>query len=401
MWEAPIVDQDGVRREQLVVENGRVVQRGDLGLVADRVWGDGYLLFPGFGDVHVHLREGQEYKEDYVTGAQAALNGGVTFCCDMPNNPLPPVDAETLARKRSKVPNSDVHIELYAALGPGTSPFGAKRYKAFLAHSTGPLFFKNLAEAEDVIARYSDCQITFHCECPELLDSASTQPTHELQRPEEAEVTAVRHVLRWVRDYGIKANIAHVSSLGALRLLEDQSEATFEVTPHHLFFDHENREQFRRGPLLKMNPPLRAAETRKALVRSFRQGKVPFLATDHAPHTLDEKLGEAPPSGIPLLDTYGVFVTWLIQQAGVSPEVIYRACCERPARFLDLADRGHLRPGARADAVVLNLNDGDTVLGDDLSTKCGWSPFEGVTFPGSVESVMVGGTTVREKRAGV
>src|SRR5690606_8335203 len=90
VWEAPVVDEKGVRREQLVVENGHVVQRGDLGLQPDEVWGDDCLLFPGFGDIHVHLREGQEYKEDYQTGTEAALNGGVTFCCDMPNNPVPP-----------------------------------------------------------------------------------------------------------------------------------------------------------------------------------------------------------------------------------------------------------------------------------------------------------------------
>jgi dihydroorotase len=401
VWEAPVVDRQGVRREQLVVQNGRIVQRGDLGLSADRTWSDQHLLFPGFGDIHVHLREGQEYKEDYLTGTQAALNGGVTFCCDMPNNPVPPVDRHTLTRKKSKVPDGDVHIELYAALGPGTSPFGAKRYKGFLAHSTGPLFFKNLKEAEDVVARYSGCQITFHCECPELLEAASAESTHEERRPEEAEVEAVRHVLRWVKDHGIKANVAHLSSVGALRLLQDQSEVTFEVTPHHMFFDTENRARFQRGGLLKMNPPLRGPETRKALLNAFRQGKVPFLATDHAPHTLEEKLGENPPSGIPLLDTYGLFVTWLLKEADVSPEVIYAACCERPADFLNLPDRGRLSPGARADAVVLDLGSPCLVRSEDLATKCAWSPFEGVTFPGSVESVLVGGLSVSHRSAAV
>jgi dihydroorotase len=401
VWEAPVVDQCGVRREQLVIEDGRVAQRGDLGLSADKVWSDQHLLFPGFGDIHVHLREGQEYKEDYQTGSQAALNGGVTFCCDMPNNPVSPVDAETLARKQAKVPDGDVHIELYAALGPGTVSFGAKRYKAFLAHSTGPLFFRNLQEAKKVIAGYSGCQITFHCECPELLEAASGQPTHEERRPEEAEVEAVRHVLRWVKDHGIIANVAHVSSLGALRLLEAQSEVTFEVTPHHMFFDTENRSRFQRGDLLKMNPPLRGPETRKALLKAFLQGKVPFLATDHAPHTLEEKLGENPPSGIPLLDTYGLFVTWLLKEAGAKPEVIYSACCDRPAQFLSLEDRGHLRPGARADAVVLDLGTPHEMRAEDIATKCAWSPFEGFTFPGSVDSVFVAGRAVRRRSANV
>lgn len=399
IWEAPIVDEEGVRREQLMIENGRVVQRGDLGLTPDESWSDDHLLFPGFGDVHVHLREGQEYKEDYQTGSNAALNGGVTFCCDMPNNPVPPVDAETLAAKQKKVPSGDVHIELYAALGPGTKPFGAKRYKGFLAHSTGPLFFSTLDEAEKVIRDYSGCHITFHCECPQLLEAASGAATHEEQRPEEAEVEAVRYVLRWVEEYGIRANVAHVSSIGALSLLQDQKDVTFEVTPHHLFFDTENRSEFERGELLKMNPPLRAPATREALLEAFRNNKIPFLATDHAPHTLEEELGANPPSGVPLLDTYGLFVTWLLKKARVAPEVIYQSCCQRPARFLQLNDRGHLRPGARADAVVLDLGTSHKLRASELATKCGWSPFEGVVFPGRVDSVLVGGRFVRRARA--
>ena len=206
-------------------------------------------------------------------------------------------------------------------------------------------------------------------------------------------------MLRWVEQYGIRANVAHVSSIGALSLLQGQKDVTFEVTPHHLFFDTENRSEFERGELLKMNPPLRAPATREALLEAFRNNKIPFLATDHAPHTLEEKLGDNPPSGVPLLDTYGLFVTWLLKKAGVAPEVIYQACCQRPAQFLKLSDRGHLRPGARADAVVLDLGTSHKLRASELATKCGWSPFEGVVFPGRVDSVLLGGRFVRRARA--
>lgn len=401
IWEAPVVDEYEVRRQQLLVENGRVVQRGDLGLKPDFSWNDEHLLFPGFGDLHVHLREGQEYKEDYHTGIEAALNGGVTFCCDMPNNPTPPVDRQSLAAKQARVPAGDVHLELYAALGPGTRPFGARRYKAFLAHSTGPLFFQTLDEAEAIIREYSGCQLTFHCECPETLEASAGAPTHEERRPEKAEVAAVRRVLDWVDRYQIRANVAHVSSLGALELLQDRPDVTFEVTPHHLFFDTENRWEFERGALLQMNPPLRSPGTREALLQAFRDNKVDFLATDHAPHTLQEKQGLAPPSGVPLLDTYGLFLTWLIKKARVAPELLAQACCLRPAQFLGLPDRGRLTPGARADAVVLDLSTHHKVSRQDLATKCGWSPFEGVVFPGRVDSVFVAGRAVRRARATV
>ena len=109
--EGPVVTDAGVKREQLRIEDGVIKDRGDLGLKADRVWNDDHLIFPGFGDIHVHLREGEEFKEDFVTGSEAALNGGVTFCCDMPNNPISPVDQETMDRKLAKLPDLETHGE--------------------------------------------------------------------------------------------------------------------------------------------------------------------------------------------------------------------------------------------------------------------------------------------------
>jgi len=393
--EGPVVGSEGVKVEQLVLENGRVTQRGDLGLKADHQWSQDCLLFPGFGDIHVHLREGQEYKEDFHTGSEAALNGGVTFCCDMPNNPTPPLDQDTFSAKVAKLPDHPVHIELYAALGPGTRPFGCRRYKGFLAHSTGPLYFESLLEAREVVKEYGGCRITFHCEDPVILEGAKGAPNHEESRPAQAEAEAVRHVLRWVEEFGIIANVAHLSTEAALREVYERTDVTFELTPHHLFFDVENRNRFERGKLLKMNPPLRRPSDRKALLKSLKEGRANFLATDHAPHTLEEKLSGSPPSGVPLLDTYGAFVTWLLKTEGVSPQIVHQVCCSGPAQFLELPDRGHLSPGARADVTVLNLARPHTVKREQLATKCGWSPFEGVTFPGSVEAVFVGGEKVR------
>lgn len=393
--EGNFVGPDGVKREQLKVESGRVVERGNLSATPHRVFDENHLLFPGFGDIHVHLREGEEHKEDFLTGSEAALNGGVTFVCDMPNNPTPPVDQGTLKAKLAKLPDHPVHIEMYAAMGPGTKPFGAPRYKCFLAHSVGPLFFRDLDAAAPMVEEYSGCQITFHCEDPVLLESAKGAETHEERRPPEAEAEAVRRVLKWVEEYGIKANVAHLSTAGALEAVLESGGATFEVTPHHLYFDTENRHDFEQGKLLKMNPPLRPPSHRKALLKAVKEGKATFLATDHAPHPLADKLSDTPPSGVPLLDTYGGFVTWLLKEQGVSPEIIYSMCCANPARFLSLSDRGHLNPGARADITVLNVGQPWTVKRTDVASKCGWSPFEGVTFPGRVAAVMVGGEFVR------
>lgn len=393
--EGPIVSERGVQREQLLVENGKVKARGQLGLQPTHSWSDKHLIFPGFGDIHVHLREGEEHKEDFVTGSEAALNGGVTFCCDMPNNPIPPIDQATMDRKRGKLPEHPVHIEMYAAMGPGTVPFGYQRYKCFLAHSVGPLFFEDLDAADPLVKTYSGCKITFHCEDPVMIEAAKSAPTHEERRPPEAEAAAVGRVVEWVDKYGITANIAHLSTSGALAHATKSGAVTFEVTPHHLFFDTENRAEVERGALLKMNPPLRPPSHRIDLLKAVKEGKATFLATDHAPHPLDQKLSDSPPSGVPLLDTYSGFVTWLLGEQKVAPEIIFRMCCANPADFLGLEDRGRLKPGCRADITVLDMATPATVKADGLGTKCAWSPFEGVTFPGSVARVIVAGEVVR------
>ena len=393
--EGPIVTDAGVKREQLRIEDGVIKDRGDLGLQADKVWNNDHLIFPGFGDIHVHLREGEEFKEDFVTGSEAALNGGVTFCCDMPNNPISPVDQETMDRKLAKLPDHPVHIEMYAAMGPGTRPFGYIRYKCFLAHSVGPLFFEDLDAAEKLVADYAGCKITFHCEDPVMIEAAKGAATHELRRPPEAEAAAVARVVEWVEKYGIVANIAHLSTSGALKHALDSGKVTFEVTPHHLYFDTENRTQFLRGALLKMNPPLRPPSHRQDLLNAVKAGKPTFLATDHAPHPLEQKLSDNPPSGVPLLDTYGGFVTWLLVDQEVAPEIIHKMCCSNPADFLELPDRGRLNPGCRADITVLDLKTPTTVQAEGLGTKCAWTPFEGVTFPGRVAQVMIEGKVLR------
>lgn len=382
----------GRGRAQIEVDRQQILRIGQqLGEPQHR-FDDRHLIFAGFGDVHVHLREGQEYKEDYETGARAALAGGVTFCLDMPNNPVAPVDAETMARKREKLGKPPLSIGLYAAVGPGTRPFGHDHYKVFMAHSVGPLYFEDLDEVGPALEPYRGCQVTFHCEDPQMLRPG--EPVHEDSRPPEAEVEAIKLALQLAERLDLKANIAHVSTAEGLEAIVAHGGVTAEVTPHHLFFDTENRHQFQRAPLIKMNPPLRSPRHRRRLLKGFLGGEFDFLATDHAPHTLAEKESDNP-SGVPHLDTYGAFCTWLIREAGAGPELIARCAAENPGRFFDGRPRV-LEPGAPADLTVLNLESPWTVRAEDVHTRCGWSPFEGFTFPGRVALTVAGGVAYRD-----
>ncbi len=147
-----------------------------------------------------------------------------------------------------------------------------------------------------------------------------------------------------------------------------------------------------------MNPPLRSIEDRKLMLAALREGTLDYLATDHAPHTLEEKSRGI--SGQPHLDTYGEFVTWLILEQGFTAQQVAAFCSENPGRFRTIPTQrplrfGRIEPGNTASLTVLNLARPTTVRRGDLKTKCGWSPFEGVTFPGSVEAVFLRGQRVR------
>src|SRR5580698_3747371 len=152
------------------------------------------LIFPGFGDLHIHAREdasgSQVYKEDFSSASDAALHGGVVQVADMPNNAIAPIGDETYAAKEVLTEKSIVHVTLYAGIGPHTDPL--KRhvpYKAFMGPSVGDLFFTSQAQLETAIAKYRGKNVSFHCEDPEILEANKNAPTHEQKRPAAAEIS--------------------------------------------------------------------------------------------------------------------------------------------------------------------------------------------------------------------
>lgn len=393
----------GPRWGQIEIRDGNITRVGNLGMRPDLKLGEGQLVFPGFVDVHTHLRQGDEYKEDFTTATQAALNGGVTCMLDMPNNPIPPVTQEMLGDKQRAVAELPIDIGFYVGVGPGTRPSGHRHYKAFMGPSIGSLFFHDDADLAETVQHYQDCRLTMHCEDPEMLRQLADAASHEATRPEKAEQQAISTALGLARRYGFRLHVAHLSqadSLPELMAAERHSwpdadglpGVVWEATPHHLFFDWDNRKQFSRNPFLKMNPPLRSASTRARLLEAFLAGDIHFLSTDHAPHTVEEKSGPNP-SGVPLLDTYGSFVSWLMGQ-GMSARQMCRHACELPGLFSG-RKVGRILPGYRGHLTVLDWNQPWTVRAEDCRTKCGWSPFEGVTFPARVAYTIASGRIFR------
>ena len=364
----------------------------------------GCLIFAGFGDVHIHAREDvsgtQTYKEDFRTASAAAVHGGVVHVADMPNNPVAPVDDARYAAKEELTRVSDVHVTLYAGIGPGTSPLRRTvPYKAFMGPSVGDLFFTSAAQLEQTIARYAGCNVSFHCEDPEVLAAHRDAPTHESRRPAHAEVSATEFALQLIERYALVGKLCHYSTRDGLpKIIAARARGvrvTAEATPHHLYFDTSMLTEDNRL-LLQMNPPLREPADRLALIEALRRGDIDYIATDHAPHTLAEKAGGI--SGVPHLDTYAAFATWLMSEHGFTPEQIARVCAENPGEFvrpflpgtLGLGF-GRVERGYAGSLTILDPHTPTLVRREDQRTRCGWSPFEGVRFPGGVRATVLQG----------
>lgn len=395
-------------------ESGFIEEFGNFSGSPDIIYDDDCLLFAGMGDVHIHAREDlsqkNTYKEDFSSAREAMHNGGVCHAGDMPNNPIPPVDEKSYGEKlKLAVEKAEGEIWLYAWIGPETSPLNLSvPYKAYMGPSIGELYFKNFDELDKALSRYRNQVVSFHCEDPEILEEHKTKAAHHQRRPVEAEVLATRDALKLIKKYELKGKLCHYSSGEGLELIREARKeglkVMIEATPQHLFYE---LEQIPEEDLVsfQMNPPIRGNSDRTRLLEALKNGEIDFLATDHAPHTEEEKKKGI--SGLTGLDTYGAFVTWLIEVEKVDPRLIAKITAENPGAFLNqflesfkkLSPSFHqmgngfgfLKSGYRANFTILNLRKRITVTKDLLKTKVKHSPFLGATFPGQVEALYIGG----------
>lgn len=419
--EAVFATSEGVERQQLAMDSqtGLIVDFGKLGVPSrDLEWqyGDECVAFAGMGDIHIHAREDvsgkHTYKEDFQTAGLAAIQGGLTHVADMPNNPIAPIDDESYRAKLRLTQKSKIPILLYAGIGPQTKPLSFEvPYKAYMGPSVGELFFKDAGELEQAIARYTGQWVSFHCEDPEELERHQHELQHHLKRPVACEVMATKTALELIEKYQIKGKLCHYSSGEGLKLIREARDrgvrVSCEVTPQHLYFSQEQLTDIERG-YFQMNPPIRQGIDRDAMLEAARIGEIDFLATDHAPHSLDEKAKGM--SGLTGLDSFGPFVTWLIVEKKFSLQRIAEMTAEKPGafcnQFLPVISRysaahqrlgkgvGFLRPGFSANITVLNLKNPTILTREMLKTKVGHNPFVGVTFPGKVQQVILQANSV-------
>jgi len=371
------------------------------------------LIFPGFVDLHVHAREDATrewtHKEDFISAGKAALAGGVTGFADMPNTPEPPLSEESYLKKVRLSRYSGLDVLIYAGTGSGTRPLGFDApYKVFMGKSIGEMVFPDWKQLKETMKEYSGRMVSFHCEDPAILKENERKGKHGETRPPEAEISAVEYALEIIAESELIGNICHLSTREGLELVERARkrsglQVTIEATPHHLLLEENgNGVVFPKSlPLVddsveivpdnffQVNPPIREGRDREALFSAFCEGRIDFLATDHAPHTVEEK--KTGMSGLPHLDTYGNVVGTLMDM-GVRPEIAAASACYRPGKVLSDFGFGTraLEVGDMADLAILKRGKSSVDEGE-LFTKSGWSPFRGRNFNWSIDFTVVRG----------
>ncbi|HEV2429674.1 MAG TPA: amidohydrolase family protein [Thermoplasmata archaeon] len=370
-----------------ISEEGRIVRLGrSLRGVHRHDVGDAVIL-PSSTDLHVHLREpgGPRSTESFETGTLEAALGGVGVVADMPNT-RPPIDSverleEKIARARGRL---QVDAVFYAA---ATDPASiatvsgrAGAFKLYLAPTSGlddpPSDGSRLKGLLDAVARRG-LALSVHAEDPGRFRSPADPPPKSLlewdaARPLEAERGAVERLLE-VAPPELRLHVAHVSlaSVAGRLALAGQS---FEASPHHLLLSNQSE----LGSLGKVNPPLRSEAERLALWAEFAAGRIPIVATDHAPHAIEEKERpfELAPSGMPGLETGVPLLLEEVRRGSLGLSVLLQAAMDRPARWLGLPV-GRIAVGHRANLLVVDFTAKRTVRAKALHAPCGWSAFEG------------------------
>ena len=364
----------------------------------------GKRLLPGMIDVHVHFRQpGFGHKETWKTGTRSAAAGGVTTVVDQPNTDPPTIDGPGYDVKADYAAEAVVDYGINGGVTPewdSSELFDRPIFalgEVFLADSTGDmgidgtLFTTALEEASD-----NDTTVTVHAEDASLFNESARERTDadawSAYRRARAEREAIRRACALARDRGMSIHIAHTSTPSGIDLAAEAG-MTCEVTPHHLFLSRGDLSEL--GTHGRMNPPLRRERLRQGVYDRVVDGTVDMIATDHAPHTAQEKaagIWEAP-SGVPGVETALPLLLVEARDGNLSYERVRNLTATNPAETFGLPDRGRVAVGAYADLVLVDPDRVETIRAEGLHTKCDWTPFEGWDgiFP---EWTMVRGTLV-------
>ncbi len=369
----------------------------------------GLTILPGIIDAQVHFRDpGLTHKEDLETGSRAAAAGGVTSFLEMPNTKPATTTAEALADKKKRA--SEVSYVNYGFFIGATkdnldvinSVPNVAGIKIFMGSSTGDLLV-DTPEALEEIFKNGKRLIAVHAEDEAILKAnkekfkQATLHDHYAIRSAEAALEATKLAVGFSQKYNRRLHILHLSTKEEVEYLSQNKpwQVTVEATPQHLLL-YAPEIYDEKGTLAQMNPPIRTRDHRDALWQALEEGIIDMIATDHAPHTLEEKsrpYGEAP-SGMPGVETLLPVMLTEVAKGNSTLDQIAMWLAERPAIVYSIENRGFLREGYFADLVIVDMNEKRTVKREQVYSRCGWSIWEGRELTGWPVLTMVNGEIV-------
>lgn len=351
--------------------------------------GPNRIILPGGIDPHVHFRDpGLTHKEDFSSGSTAAISSGITCVLDMPNTKPPSIDEESILSKKARIhKRSYCDYGLFAAITKNRNPSKVAHlvagFKLFMGSTTGNI----LTNDDEVISDMAEAVfsagkvLSVHAEDDDLItkEHEYSCTDHLRNRPATAEMSAINRLSKFK---GNKINICHLTTAEGLELARSCGFTT-EVTLHHLLFDSNKGTDAR----FKVNPPLREPAARKSLYQAFERDEFTMFGSDHAPHTLEEKMDEFEhaPSGMPGIETTMPILMNMVRNGSFSLERLVEMCSAAPARVFDM-NKGSIEVGKDADLAIFNLSDKKQIRADRLHSKAGFSTYEGMEaiFPNMV-----------------
>ncbi len=428
-----VVNEGTIRTADVLIKNGRIEKiepQITLDTNAIEVDGSGKYLLPGAIDDQVHFREpGLTHKATIYTEAKAAVAGGVTSFMEMPNTIPPAFTKQLLEDKysiaaRSSLANYSFYIGTSNENATETLKANEKKkdicgIKIFMGSSTGNLLVDNPLVLEKVFSE-SELLIATHCEDEKIIkqnlervraeNRELTAKDHPVIRNEEACFECSFYAIQLAKKFNTRLHILHISTEKELQLFSNwlplkEKRITAEVCVHHLHFTSDDYEQW--GNKIKCNPAIKAPYNKEALWKALLDNRLDVIATDHAPHTLEEKFLNPSPSpqgekgayekahaGLPLVQHSILLMLHYYKQGRISLEKIAEKMSHAVADCFQIKERGYIREGYYADLVIIDPQATTRVSTNNILYKCGWSPLEGFEFPAAITHTFVNGHLV-------
>ena len=414
---AKVVNEMGQLESDIVIEHDKIIQiANDIAAQQNDIIIDaqGKYLLPGMIDDQVHFREpGMPHKGRFITESAAAVAGGITSVMDMPNTSPQTITQQAIIDKHNLIKGKS-HCNYGFYLGATNNNIEDIKsidtslicgIKVFMGASTGNMLVDN-EKALDQIFQHAQILVATHCEYSPMIDDNEKAAKekygedvpidqHPLIRSRAACIRSTKIAIKLATKHNAQLHVLHISTAEEVALFQQlplaQKRITAEACVHFSWFDDRDYEKL--GTLIKCNPAVKQCSDKMAIIDGINYGNLDIIATDHAPHTWDEKHNKyfTAPSGLPLVQTALASLLTQVNQGKFSIEKIVQKTAHNVADLFKVKKRGYIREGYYADLVLVDMNKPNKVKNKKMLYQCGWTPYDGEEFSASIEKTWVNG----------